>query len=76
MGRWAEGLVLAGVFTCGITTLLAVPVALWAVVSGRRRGVWPFAMAEAGVVFVVGIASLGFGAGLLNIRMQEHARDV
>jgi hypothetical protein len=76
LGRWAEGLVLAGIFTCGITTVLAIPVAVWAVVSGRRRGVWPFDMAEAGVIVVVGTISLGFGAGFLRVRMQERARDI
>jgi len=69
-------LALTGIATFGVTTLLAAPVALWALLSGRRRGVQPF-RADTAIVFIV-LAALGLymGHSVLALRNKTLARDL
>jgi len=65
MAQWAQLLAAAGLITCGITTLVAVPLAVCAVLDGRRRGIQPFRAGESAVMAAVVVLSLWIGAAAL-----------
>jgi hypothetical protein len=75
LARYAKGLSIAGFVTCGLTAIIAIPVALWSVVESRRRGVQPLgAGAWVGLV-AMAVCSLWFISGLFYARNVGLERD-
>jgi hypothetical protein len=75
LARYAKGLSIAGFVTCGLTAIIAIPVALWSVVESRRRGVQPLgAGAWVGLV-AMAVCSLWFISGLFYARNVGLDKD-
>jgi prepilin-type processing-associated H-X9-DG protein len=65
----------AGLVTYGISALIAIPIAVWAVISGRRRGIQPFSVGMAVITGVAAVLSLYLVSGLIYARKVGLDRD-